>query len=308
MFKPKLALGFGFFAMFFATQSVPILAVPFYQMVLGVDPFLLGAALTIPIVISTMLSPWVGHLSDNFHSKYGRRRPFIFIATWFCCIAFGCLWMVSPEWSESEQLTYFVVWSIIYYVALIFMTVPLTCLSIEMSGDHHQRTEIMGFTNYFLKIGSILYQLLFPLSQVALFSSVFVGIKYVGWGVGFFVIGILGTIPSLFCTERTTEKVEITRNPKPTLSVWQNLQTLKHNTAFLILLTLTALQFCGGAFTANMDYYLIVYYQHSGDVETGSIWKGVLSTSYAIVGLLTIPLIKHASKTYGKKNALVGIY
>ena len=38
----KLALGAGFFAMFFAQQSVSVLAIPFYQMTLGVDPFLLG--------------------------------------------------------------------------------------------------------------------------------------------------------------------------------------------------------------------------------------------------------------------------
>ena len=47
-------------------------------MILGGDPFLLGVALTIPI-ISAILSPWVGHLSDNFKSKYGRRRPFILL-------------------------------------------------------------------------------------------------------------------------------------------------------------------------------------------------------------------------------------
>tara|TARA_B100000809_G_scaffold60903_1_gene57509 strand:+ start:2092 stop:2328 length:237 start_codon:yes stop_codon:yes gene_type:complete len=73
-----MALGIGFFSLFFANQTVPILAIPFYQMILGGDPFLLGVALTIPI-ISAILSPWVGHLSDNFKSKYGRRRPFILL-------------------------------------------------------------------------------------------------------------------------------------------------------------------------------------------------------------------------------------
>ena len=34
----KLALGAGFFAMFFAQQSVSVLAIPFYQMTLGQAP------------------------------------------------------------------------------------------------------------------------------------------------------------------------------------------------------------------------------------------------------------------------------
>lgn len=61
----KLALGAGFFAMFFAQQSVSVLAIPFYQMTLGVDPFLLGLALTLPLLLGTLLGPWVGHLSDH---------------------------------------------------------------------------------------------------------------------------------------------------------------------------------------------------------------------------------------------------
>jgi Na+/melibiose symporter-like transporter len=72
----KLALGCGFFCLLFLEKACEILAVPFYQMTLGVDPFLFSIALTIPIIFSTLLSPWVGQLSDNFSSKYGRRRSF----------------------------------------------------------------------------------------------------------------------------------------------------------------------------------------------------------------------------------------
>jgi len=312
--KPKLALGIGFFAMFFANQSVPIVAIPFYQMILGVDPFLLGLALTIPIIVSTMLTPWVGHLSDNFSSKYGRRRPFIFIASWVSCFTFGCIWMVSPQWSETIQLSYFIFCSVIFYIAVIFLSVPLTCLSYEMTNDHHERTEIMGVTSFFIKMGSLLYQWLFPIAQLALFGSIFVGIKYVGWGVALFIIGILGSIPSLFCHEKPRLSALNSSNSsnktskKRTLGLVGSLHSLKDNKLLFILLILTALQFCGGAFTASMDYYLIVYYQHNGDVAEGSIWKGVLSTSYAAIGLLSIPLIKKLSQNFGKKNTLIIIY
>lgn len=308
LFKPKLALGIGFLAMFFANQSIPILAIPFYQMTLGVDPFLLGLALTIPIIISTTLSPWVGHLSDNFNSKYGRRRPFIFIGSWVSCFTFGCIWMVSPQWSETIQLSYFVICSLIFYIAVIFLSVPLTCLSYEMTNDHHERTEIMGVTSYFIRAGSLLYQWLFPIAQLALFGSVFVGIKYVGWGVALFIIGILGSIPSLFCKDEPLLSGLKHSTNKRVVSLFRSLHTLKDNKLLFILLIVTALQFCGGAFTASMDYYLIVYYQHSGDVAEGSIWKGVLSTSYAVIGLLSIPLIKRSSLRLGKKNTLIIIY
>lgn len=302
--KPKLYLGVGFFALFFANQSIPILAIPFYQMTLHVDPFLLGIALTIPIIVSTLLGPWVGHLSDNFESKFGRRKPFILLASWCCCVLFGLIWLVSPQWQESTQLLYFTFFSILYYIALIFLSVPMTSLSYEMSEDHHERTEIMGFTSYFIKIGSLLYQWLFPLAQLTVFSSIFVGIKVIGWGIAILLIGLLGTIPAIYCQEKTY--IKSTRVKAS--SVLHNLKTLKNNKPLRILLILTALQLCGGAFSASMDYYLIVYYLNEGNIVEGSIWKGVLSTSYAIAGIISIALITHLSPAYGKINTLKFIY
>ncbi len=78
----------------------------------------------------------------------------------------------------------------------------MTSLSYEMSEDHHERTEIMGFTSYFIKIGSLLYQWLFPLAQLTVFSSIFVGIKVIGWGIAILLIGLLGTIPAIYCQEK----------------------------------------------------------------------------------------------------------
>jgi len=309
--KNKLALGIGFFAMYFANQSIAVLAIPFYQMTLGVDPFLLGIALTIPVIVSTILGPWVGHLSDNFSSSFGRRRPFIFFGSWLSCFTFAAIWMVSPHWSESVQLLYFVLCSLLCNIAVVFLSVPLTCLSYEMSDDHHQRTEIMGFTSYFIKIGSSLVQWLFPLSQIAIMGGVFIGVKYVGWGVAIVIIGVLGSIPSIFCREKKALQPcnpSLAMPDKKSLGLFRSIATLKGNKALFVLLILTALQLCGGAFTASMDYYLVVFYQHQGDVAEGSIWKGVLSTSYAVVGLLTIPLIAKMSATYGKVNALKIIY
>ncbi len=57
-----------------------------------------------------------------------------------------------------------------------------------------------------------------------------------------------------------------------------------------------------------MDYYLIVYYLNEGNIVEGSIWKGVLSTSYAIAGIISIALITHLSPAYGKINTLKFIY
>lgn len=300
----KLALGAGFFAMFFAQQSVSVLAIPFYQMTLGVDPFLLGLALTLPLLLGTLLGPWVGHLSDHHQSRFGRRRPFILVASWACCLFFGLIWMVPTGWGELAHLLYFVIFSLLFYVAATFMSVPMTCLSYEMSPDYHQRTEIMGFTTYFLKLGSLLYQWLFPLAQLALFSSVFVGIRYVGWGVALFIFGLLGTLAACY----SKEIVQRSSVAFPPVTLGQSLKTLKTNKGLRVLLLLTVLQMAGGAFTASMDYYLLVYFIAEGDIAQGAIFKGWLSMAYAAFGFLTVPLITRLSSRMGKIKALQLIY
>lgn len=300
----KLALGAGFFAMFFAQQSVSVLAIPFYQMTLGVDPFLLGLALTLPLLLGTLLGPWVGHLSDHHQSRFGRRRPFILVASWACCLFFGLIWMVPTCWGELAHLLYFVIFSLLFYVAATFMSVPMTCLSYEMSPDYHQRTEIMGFTTYFLKLGSLLYQWLFPLAQLAIFSSVFVGIRYVGWGVALFIFGLLGTLAACY----SKEVVHRSAVTFPPVTLRQSLKTLKSNKGLRVLLLLTVLQMAGGAFTASMDYYLLVYFIADGDIAQGAIFKGWLSMAYAAFGFLTVPLIYALSSRVGKIKAMQLIY
>lgn len=71
----KFALGQGYFTQFFAAQGIYILAVPYYQMTLGIDPFLLGLAMTLPLLLAGSLGPLVnsrwgsaqaGLISSNF--------------------------------------------------------------------------------------------------------------------------------------------------------------------------------------------------------------------------------------------------
>lgn len=66
MLKHKVALGSGFFAIFFVGHGIGALAIPYYQMTLGVDPFLLGLVLTIPVFFSALISPWAATVIDTF--------------------------------------------------------------------------------------------------------------------------------------------------------------------------------------------------------------------------------------------------
>ena len=45
---------------------------------LGMDPLLVGVLASIPRLFDALTDPMVGYISDNFRTRWGRRRPFIF--------------------------------------------------------------------------------------------------------------------------------------------------------------------------------------------------------------------------------------
>lgn len=301
--QQKVSLGAGFFATSFVNQSLMVLAIPFYQMTLGVDPFLLSIVLIFPFLFASLLNPWVGQLSDQFYSRWGRRRPFIFVAAWLCGILFALVWMVPQQWSSTAQLIYFAFSSFLLYCAYVFLNIPMTCLSYEMTRDPQRRLGLMGFTTYFVKLGTLLYQWLFPLAQLALFSSVFLGIKVVGWGVGIGVIALMGMLPAVFCKEQVFVKQQ-----PVTIKLRDSVALIKSNKALLAILLICLLQLGGGAFAASMDYYLLVYYVHEGDISQGAIDKGWLSTAYTVLGMLAIPLLIRWAARVGKIKVMQGVF
>ena len=64
----------------------------------------------------------------------------------------------------------------------------------------------------------------------------------------------------------------------------------------------------GVAYAATMDYYLLVYFVHGGDIARGAIDKGLLSTAYALVSIVSVPLVVVLAQRVGRLRALAIIY
>jgi len=301
----KLALGAGFFSLFFLEKASESLATPFYQMTLGVDPFLFSIALTLPILFSAFLGPWVGQISDTFTSKYGRRRPFILISAWLSALFFGIMWMVPEHWSTDSQLLYLFLTSLLFYTASIFYIVPLTSLSYEITHDVNDRIKVMEINSYFIKLASLSSWWLFPLATLSLFSSIFVGIKVVGWFIAIFVFGIIGTLPAAFVKEDAVEKKKTIANK---FSLLENIKAIINVPLMRLVFILVFIQAGLAAYAAKMDYYVLVYYMFDGNISEGAVWKAVLSMGYAVIAAIYIPIVSWLSRTLGKLTALKYIF
>ena len=52
----------------------------YYNAVLGLSGTLSGAAIFLALCVDAVTDPLVGSISDNFHSRWGRRHPFMYAA------------------------------------------------------------------------------------------------------------------------------------------------------------------------------------------------------------------------------------
>ncbi len=305
--QPRQVIGvaLGYFALFFASQSVMVLAQPYYQMTLAVDPLLLAMSVTIPMLLGTLFSPWLGAFSDQFRSRFGRRRPFLLVGSLICAGSFALIWQVSPTWPASWQAIYFAGLCLCFFLAIPLMAVPLSSLVFEQSPDLQQRTWLFGVTSAVQKIGALGYQWLVPISQMAMFGNFINGVRSVGLIVATFCIAMPGLFAVLLCKEKNQPTVPSIRTPP---RFRDSFRLLQQSGPLRLILAICLLQLGGVAWFAGIDYYVLVYFMFAGDLTAGSWWKAVLSSSYALVGLLLVPLLAKISQSMGIWRLLVGIF
>ncbi len=299
-FGEKLAFGVGTLPVFYAIAGVGSFTIPVYQMTLKLDPVLVGVALSLPRFLDAIIDPIMGRISDNTHSRWGRRKPYIVCGAILQALFFGIIWMVPTTWSNPAIATYLVSSLMLFYVGYTIYSVPYNSVGYEMTPDYNERTNVWAFSSFFNKIGELSYSWIFPLTTLAIFGSVMHGVQIIGWIVALVILGGMGILPGLFVKERYFKKAV----KQEKVQIWPALKAATANRAFMLLVGLTALQIGAGMLASNIDFYLIVYYMFGGDVAQGAVWKGLLSSSYAVLGIIWIFPITWLANRHGKHVTL----
>ena len=125
---------------------------PFYAAELGLEMAAIGAVFFLARGWDAVIDPLVGNLSDRTRSRWGRRKPWILIATPLLILA---LWAFCQP-PEGIGLTYLAVTAFLFYVALTAVDIPYLSWGPELSRDYAQRTRIIGFREAGGMLGTIL--------------------------------------------------------------------------------------------------------------------------------------------------------
>ena len=147
-FWTKMAYGFGAAAYGVKNNGFDYFLLFFYANVLGLDPRLIGLALLIALVFDAISDPLVGYLSDNWHSRWGRRHPFMYASALPIALTYFLLWN-PPDWSDWNLFLYVTILAIGIRTLITFFETPSSALTAEMTLDYDERTSLQAFRLYF---------------------------------------------------------------------------------------------------------------------------------------------------------------
>lgn len=119
-------------------------ALIFYSQVLGLSPQLAGLALGIGFFTDAVIDPLVGYLSDNTHSRWGRRHPYLYAAIIPMTLAYYFLWH-PPSFVHGDSMlfVYLLVCNFLMHLSLTMFLVPAFALAAELSSDYEERTRLL---------------------------------------------------------------------------------------------------------------------------------------------------------------------
>lgn len=121
----------------------------FYTQIVGVPAPMVGLALTIALVLDAVLDPIVGYWSDNFHSKWGRRHPFMYASAVPVAVSFFLLWTPPARWDANGQFWYLLTFAVLTRAALTFFETPNAALAPELTRDYDQRSNLQSWRSFF---------------------------------------------------------------------------------------------------------------------------------------------------------------
>ncbi len=276
---------------------------------LGMSPALVGLLGALPRLLDAITDPLMGYISDNTRSRWGRRRPYIFVGAIAVGIVYMLLWQLPEDKSTTFYFTYFLVGSLIFYIAYTVFVTPWVALGYELTPDYHERTRLMGVQNF---IGTMVYMV----------AGYFLAIMYMprwggvvdGAGVLAIIIGLiaicLGILPAIFLKERFKDIATTEEGAKQLSGAGPVIKDFAHGFAttlkfkpFLKLCIATFLVFNGFILIASFQPYVIIYYVFGGDEIAGSTMFGHSGLIQNFSALGVIALVTWLATKIGKRRA-----
>lgn len=131
-----------------------VLFIPsFYADDLALPLASVGMAIAISRLLDVFTDPIMGILSDRWHTRWGRRKPWLVLGTPLLILA---TWMVFVP-SGSVSVYYLLIWTSLLFLAFDIFDLPYKAWGAELSSDYKERSRVAAWREAFGATGHILF-------------------------------------------------------------------------------------------------------------------------------------------------------
>jgi GPH family glycoside/pentoside/hexuronide:cation symporter len=268
---------------------------------LGMSASLVTLVTALFRIFDGFTDPVIGHWSDNFRSRWGRRKPFIVVGTVATAVALPLCFLFPRDWGDYSIMGWFLVFGCLFYFASSLYQVPVNSLGIELTPDHHERTSVQAYRSVVAKLQLIFGAWIWYFTQLPIFHNPETGQADTLHGViwmCFIISGItllIGFIPAIVCKERYYKTASAEGKSK----FWKSFkQTLRCKPFFVLLIMLIFLNMPN--LTNVMGAYLTTFMIFEGVQKTPAFLMGMGSTISMGLSIAAIPFISWLTRRFGK--------
>jgi len=242
-----------------------------------------GILILIARIVNAIITPPIGYWSDNLRSRWGRRLPFMFLASLPLVIAFSLLWIPPVRGESMTNLIYLGAILVLFNIAQNLVVIPLGSLLPELAETDRHRVRLTAWSASFQLIGVILAGAAGLI--IGRFGYVTMALIFGGIILPFLYL------PFFFLREKPGRQIEAEQR----MGFLESLRTTITNRAFLML-TATGVCFWTATTFLMQSIPYIVTEICQQDIST--------TTYFYIVAVLPLlacyPLVNWLAARYGK--------
>jgi len=283
--------GLGAFATTTMLNGVSIVLLFFLVNFVKVEPVIAGALLFGSKLFDALIDPPIGILSDRTESRWGRRRPWLLGASFFCGLSFAWLFNVPAFPAMSSVYIWVGGGLLVYTVAYAVFTVPYLAMPGEMTDDYHQRNRIMSWRTIFMTFGNIMGSAVPPGIVAAL------GGGREAYGQMGIILGMVIFAAMFLTFLGTAGAKQRPPDPRP-VRILEHVRLLKRNLPLIVLMGTKVMLYIGlAAFSSVLLFYF------SSVLKKDAAAVGAFFGVFSIATILFTPLQLWIAKRAEKRQA-----
>ena len=257
-----------------------------YASEMGISLAMIGLVITSAAIFDAVTDPVMGHFSDKWRTRWGRRRPWIVLGAplWLAAV-----WMLlNPD--QGITVAYLAFFYIMLRASSTIYGLPYTAWGLELSSNYHTRTMIQSVREKYVLAGLV------ASAVIIAFSEEIFGRAEASFVLQNFSIVVLVLVP--ICVLLVVTLVpEVPAYNAPPVSMKDGVNRMWKNKLFFRLLMIELLIAGGENFRNTLSLLFLQDY-----VGLESVGRALIL--YFGAGLLAIPIWDWIANRFGKHISL----